>query len=388
MTRPEAQSGAIPSDPIQFIDLAEQQRRIRALIEDAIRKVLDHGKYVMGPEVAEFEAEISEFCGAREVISCSSGTDALILPLLALKIGPGDAVFVPSFTFTATAEAVALTGATPVFVDVDEHYFCMSPASLSEAIDATKRAGKLRLRAVIPVDLFGTPVDYNAIESVAKTDSLIVLADAAQSFGARYCDRGVGKLGHVTATSFFPAKPLGCYGDGGAIFTDDPDLAEAIRSIRIHGRGTGGKYDNVRIGTNARLDTIQAAVLREKLKIFPEELESRQKVADRYEMLLDGLVTTPKRRPDSTSAWAQYTIVTSDRDRLAAELKNRGIPTAIYYPRPLHMQPPYRDYPVAPDGLATTESLCRRVLSLPMHPYLTESQQLRIAAAVKEVVSR
>lgn len=374
------------SDPIPFIDLKTQQLRIREAVEEGFRAVLDSGQYIMGPAVKELESELSRYCGAAHTVSCSSGTDAVWLPLLAWEIGAGDAVFIPSFTFAATAEAVALCGATPVFVDVDRHSFVMDPRSLEQAVEATLREGTLRPRAIIPVDLFGIPAPYGMIRDIAQRHGLKVLADAAQAFGGIYDGARVGTLADATATSFFPAKPLGCYGDGGAIFTDDEETQEKLVSIRIHGRGVGGKYDNIRVGTNARLDTLQAVVLREKLKIFDDELDARQRIASRYSEGLEDGVQVPVVPPNCLSAWAQYTIVVEagHRDELRAALKEQGVPTNVYYPAPLHTQPPYQAFPVAPDGLPNTEALCHEVLSLPMHPYLKESVQDRIINAVRE----
>lgn len=373
--------------PIEFIDLKAQRDRIRARVEEGWRRVLDHGQYIMGPEVAELERRLARFSAAAEVVSCSSGTDALWVPLLALGIGRGDAVFLPSWTFTATAEVVCLVGATPVFVDVEPDSMNLSPASLEAAIMAVRREGVLTPRLVIAVDLFGVPADYEAINAIAHENGLKVLADAAQSFGAGQGNRRVGVLADVTATSFFPAKPLGCWGDGGAIFTDDPDTAEMLRSIRIHGRGAHGKYDNVRVGANARLDTLQAVVLLEKLEIFEDELEQRQRVAEHYADGLARWVRVPRIPPGNVSSWAQYTIRTERRAELQAGLAERGIRTEIYYPRPLHMQPPYRGCPAAPGGLAVTERLKDEVLSLPMHPYLTAGQLDHICGAVRAVLS-
>ncbi|HEY1261245.1 MAG TPA: DegT/DnrJ/EryC1/StrS family aminotransferase [Stellaceae bacterium] len=372
--------------PIEFIDLKTQRDRIRSRVEEGWRRVLGHGQYIMGPEVAQLEHRLARFSGAAEVVSCSSGTDALWVALLALGIGRGDAVFVPSWTFTATAEVVCLVGASPVFVDVEPDGMNMAPASLEAAIARVRRDGVLDPKLVMPVDLFGTPADYEAINSIARRDGLKVLADAAQSFGASQGNRRVGMLADVTATSFFPAKPLGCWGDGGAIFTDDPDIAEMLRSIRIHGRGAHGKYDNVRIGANARLDTLQAVVLLEKLEIFEDELEQRRRVAEHYADGLARWVRVPRTPPGSLSSWAQYTIRTERRAELQDGLARRGIRTEIYYPRPLHMQAPYRDYPVAPGGLAVTERLKDEVLSLPMHPYLTAGQLDQICGAVRAVL--
>lgn len=372
---------------IAFIDLKAQRQRIGKAMDEAILRVVNHGKYIMGPEVAELEEKLSAFCGAGHSITCSNGTDALLMPLMAWGIGPGDAVFVPSFTFAATAEVVALTGATPVFVDVRKDTFNMCAESLKRAIHWAKGEG-LRAKAVIPVGLFGLPADFDAILPLARENGLKVLDDAAQSFGATYKGRAVGTFGDATATSFFPAKPLGCYGDGGAVFTDDEETAEIVRSIRVHGKGTH-KYDNARIGMNARLDTIQAAVLLEKLKIYPDELTKRQAVAERYaEGLAEAPVTVPVLPEGLTSAWAQYTVkAEGDRDKgrdggrdaLREKLNGAGIPNVVYYPRPLHMQTAYRGYP-APDGCETSQWLSDHVLSLPMHPYLgAESQKIIVS---------
>ena len=318
----------------------------------------------------------------RSVAACASGTDALILVLMAQGIGPGDAVICPSFTFTATAEVVALVGATPVFADVEEKSFNLDPASLQRACAAAREAG-LRPKAVIPVDLFGQPADYDRIMPIADAESLFVLDDAAQAFGATYKNRRLGVLAPATATSFFPAKPLGCYGDGGAVITDDEELAQVIRSLRVHGEGRG-KYDCVRIGLNGRMDTIQAAVLLEKLKLFPEELLARERIARRYSARLADVATVPRLAPGSTSVWAQYTIRVAPgrRDGLAAALKACGIPTAVHYPIPLHRQEPYQRFPVAAGGAPVSERLADEVISLPMHAYLDAATQDRIIDAV------
>ena len=373
--------------PIEFIDLKTQRDRVRAAVEEGWRRVLDHGQYIMGPEVRDLEGRLGRFTGAAEVVSCSNGTDALWVPLLALGIGPGDAVFVPSWTFTATAEVVCLVGATPVFVDVDLDTMNLSPKSLAAAVKMIRDEGMLTPRLVIPVDLFGLPADYDAINAIAREEGMKVLADAAQSFGASQGNRRVGVLADVTSTSFFPAKPLGCWGDGGAMFTDDPEVAEALRSIRIHGRGTQGKYDNVRVGSNTRLDTLQAVVLTEKLTIFDDELAERQRVAARYADGLRGVVSTPVVPNGSTCSWAQYTIRTDRRDELQKKLAEQKVRTEIYYPRPLHMQAPYRDCPAAPGGLPVTERLKDEVLSLPMHPYLTPQQSEYICSAVRAALA-
>lgn len=370
---------------IQFIDLEAQRKRIGPRMDEAILRVVHHGRYIMGPEVAELEQRLAAFCGAKHCVTCANGTDALALVLMAWGVRPGDAVFVPAFTFVATAEVVAWLGATPVFVDVLEDTFTMDPASLEQGI-AAARAMDLIPRAVIPVDLFGQPADYRRILPVADAHDLLVLADAAQSFGATLDNRAVGTIGHATATSFFPAKPLGCYGDGGAVFTDDDELATTLRSLRVHGQGSD-KYDNVRIGMNARLDTIQAAVLIEKLAVFPEEIEARNAVARRYEEQLTDRVRTPDLIPGATSVWAQYTIQVEDRAALQAALKEVGVPTAVYYPIPLSSQTGYRQYSTVPGGVPVSEALSERVLSLPMHPYLGESEQDVVTQVIWHVVS-
>jgi len=333
--------------------------------------------------VIALEKALSEFCGARHVISCGNGTIALELVLRAKGVKAGDAVLCPSFTFAATAEVVALVGATPVFVDVHGDTFNLDAASLESGLATAKKRG-LNPVGVIPVDLFGHPADYRDIEPWCAANKLWILTDAAQSFGARYHDRKVGTIGLATTTSFFPAKPLGCYGDGGAIFTDDADLAAVIRSLRVHGQGSD-KYDNVLIGTNGRIDTIQAAILIEKLKIFPDELEQREIIARRYSEALKDVAEVPITAKGCTSAWAQYTIKVpaAKRDALAAVLRTQGIPTAIYYPKPLHQQTAYRNYPVAGNGLPVSDVIAHEVISLPMHPYLEPDVQDRIVAAVR-----
>jgi dTDP-4-amino-4,6-dideoxygalactose transaminase len=372
--------------PIPFIDLAAQQQRIGPDLQATIARVLRHGAYILGPEVTALEAKLSEFCGARYAVSCASGTDALLMVLLAKGVKPGNAVFMPSFTFVATAEVVALLGATPVFVDVRIDDFLMDNASLEAAIQESKRLG-LNPKAIIPVDLFGQPADYKAIAPIAEAHGLFVLADAAQSFGGARDGRRVGTLAPVTATSFFPAKPLGCYGDGGAVFTDDEELANVLTSVRVHGQGQD-KYDNVRIGINGRLDTLQAAILIEKLAIFAEEIEMRQQVAQRYTDGLKDVATTPAVTNGVTSAWAQYTLRCRNPRAIAAYLKERNIPTAFYYPKPLHRQDAYLQFPSAPGGLPVSEQLAREVISLPMHPYLAPEIQDEIIRAVREAVNR
>jgi dTDP-4-amino-4,6-dideoxygalactose transaminase len=371
--------------PIPLVDLQAQRRRLGARIDDAILRVCEHANFIMGGEVAEFERRLAEFCGVRHALTCANGTDALLLGLMAKGVGAGDAVFCPTFTFAATAEVVALVQATPVFVDVREDTFNIDPDSVDAAIATARRLG-LRPAGVIAVDLFGQPADYR---SIAEKYGMWVLADAAQSFGAQHRGRRVGQIAEMTATSFFPSKPLGCYGDGGAIFTDDDHLAKCIDSLRIHGKGSD-KYDNVRIGMNSRLDAIQAAILMEKLAIFPEELAAREVIAQRYSQALSDVVRTPRTSNEATSAWAVYTIVVEGRDRnkIAADLKAAGISTAIYYPLPLHQQTAYKDYPRASGmKLPHAERLAQSVLSLPMHPYLDEAAQDRIIGKVRELAA-
>jgi dTDP-4-amino-4,6-dideoxygalactose transaminase len=340
----------------------------------------------MGPEVAQVEADLAAFSGASIVVSCASGTDALALVLMAKEVGPGDAVLCPSFTFAATAEVVAWVGATPLFIDVLPDTFNMDPASLRLGVERARQL-KLRPVGVIPVDLFGQPADYDEIESICRELGLWMLSDAAQSFGATYRGRKVGTTGLATATSFFPAKPLGCYGDGGAIFTEDPALAEVLRSLRVHGQGQD-RYDNVRIGMTGRLDSIQAAVLIEKLKIFEDEINRRNAVAARYNDALQDVAIVPRVLPDRSSVWAQYTIRIDPAKRagMAEALKVKGIPTAIYYPKPVHQQTAYRRFPCAGNGLPVSEALAQEVISLPMHPYLEPELQDRIVDAVHEAL--
>ena len=381
------QHARIEHPPIPFIDVAAQRRRLGRRIDDAIARVLAHCRFVMGPELPALEAELAAFCGARHAIGVASGTDALLLALLAKGIGPGDAVFCPAFTFAATAEPVALINATPVFVDVEEASFNLDPLSLERAIATAKQRG-LRPKAVIPVDLFGRSADYDAIAPVAAAERLFVIADAAQSFGATYKNRPVGTLAPVTTTSFFPAKPLGCYGDGGAIFTDDDEVAGILRSLRVHGQGAD-KYDNVRIGITGRLDSIQAAVLIEKLKIFPDEIAARDRAARRYHDGLGDVAVVPRIAEGLSSVWAQYTIrlPAGRRAEVAARLDADGVPTAIYYPKPLHRQEAFRQSLVAGNGLPVTDRLAAEVLSLPMHAYLDEPTQDRIIDAVRRATS-
>jgi dTDP-4-amino-4,6-dideoxygalactose transaminase len=367
---------------IAFIDLQTQRERIAGEIETAIARVLDHGQFILGREVERAEAELAAFCGARHAIGCASGTDALALILMALGIGPGDAVICPGFTFAAPPEVVAWSGATVVFADVLPDTFNLDPASLSAAIDLARGRG-LRPAAVIAVDLFGQPADYAEIERICAAEGVLVIADAAQSFGAVLGGRGAGTFGVATGTSFFPAKPLGCYGDGGAVFTDDDETAALMRSLRMHGQGAD-RYDHPRVGLNSRLDAIQAAILVEKLRIFPEEIAARQRVATRYSEALTDIVTVPTVRPGATSVWAQYTIRLGehDRDSFRRDLQAEGVPTAVHYPLPLHHQLAYAHYPVAGGRLPVSEALASEVVSLPMHAYLGEATQDRIIEAV------
>ncbi|QQS11132.1 MAG: DegT/DnrJ/EryC1/StrS family aminotransferase [Rhodospirillales bacterium] len=364
-------------DAIPFVDLKTQYARLKADIDARIHKVLDHGQYINGPEVAEFERKCADHVGARHCVGVSSGTDALLIALMARGVGPGDAVFLPGFTYTATAEVVLLIGATPVFVDVDPDTFNLDPADLDRQIAATARAGALKPRMVVVVDLFGLPGAYAAIEAVAGGHGVEVLADAAQSMGGAVGGRRVGTLAPMTATSFFPAKPLGCYGDGGAIFTDDDATAEILRSIRAHGQGRS-KYDVARVGVNGRLDTIQAAVLIPKLALLDEERAARERLSRRYDRRLGNHVKVPARPDGCVYAWAQYTIQIDDRDRVQAALKEAGIPTMVYYPRPMHLQSAYLRHGGGEGSLPTSEALCGRVLSLPMHPYMDDETADRI----------
>ncbi|WP_299867792.1 DegT/DnrJ/EryC1/StrS aminotransferase family protein [uncultured Hoeflea sp.] len=370
-------------EPVRFVDLAAQQARIRARVDAAIARVLDHGQYVMGPEVAELEAQLSAHSGAAHTVACSSGTDALAMVLMARNLRPGQAIFCPAFTFVATAEVVAWLGAHVWFVDVDAETFNIDPASLETAIAGARQAGHEPV-GVIPVDLFGIPADYDAVSKIAAREGLWVLGDAAQSYGARYHNRRVGTLAMATATSFFPAKPLGAYGDGGAIFTDDADLAETLRSILFHGKGTS-QYDNVRVGMTGRIDTMQAAILIEKLAIFDDEIEARNRIAARYSAQLGSHVATPAVPDGLQSVWAQYTLKLpqgTDRAAIQASMKEKGVPSAVYYAKPLHRQDAYSHHGIAGGELPVTDMLADCVLSLPMHPYLDEDTQDRVTEAL------
>ena len=371
--------------PIPFIDVASQRVRLGARIDAAVSAVLESCRFINGPEVTLLEQQLAEFAGAKHALACSSGTDALAMILMSWGIGPGDAVFCPAFTFCATAEVVPWVGATPVFVDVKPDTFNMDAASLDRAVAVAKAQG-LVPKVVIPVDLFGQAADYDAILAVSESHGLKVLGDAAQGFGASWRGKRTGSIGHASATSFFPAKPLGCYGDGGAVFTEDDALVPILKSVREHGQGVD-KYENVRIGMTGRLDTIQAAVLIEKLAIFEDEIAARERIARRYNDLLADVCTVPAVAEGATSTWAQYTIrlAPGRRDPLAEALKKDGIPTAVYYRIPMHRQPIYAQYPS--DACPVAEALCHEVISLPMHAYLDEATQDRIVASVRRALA-
>ncbi|HKQ55594.1 MAG TPA: DegT/DnrJ/EryC1/StrS family aminotransferase [Methyloceanibacter sp.] len=371
---------AIPA----FIDLAAQRELLGDSVERAIAAVLDHGQYILGPEVIELERQLAAFCGARHCVTCANGTDALLLALMAEGVGPGDAVFVPAFTFVATAEVPLLCGATPVFVDVRPDSFNLDTESLEAAIGEAKRRG-LNPRCVIPVDLYGQPADCKAVGTIAEAHKLLMIADAAQSFGASLLGRKVGTLAAYTATSFYPSKPLGGYGDGGAVFTDDDDKAVRLLSLRNHGKGPG-RPDTEHVGLNSRLDSIQAAILIEKLRLFPGEIDARQVRAARYNEALAPVAKVPELIGGATSVWAQYTIVTERRDALVSACREAGIPTAIHYASALNCLAPYQKFPTAPSGVPHAEWLAKRVISLPMHPYLSEEAQDLIVAAVRSAL--
>jgi UDP-2-acetamido-2-deoxy-ribo-hexuluronate aminotransferase len=376
----------IPKKPLAFIDLEAQQQAIYSSVMERIQRVLAHGKYIMGPEIKELESQLADFVKVKHVISCSSGTDALLMALMAYEVGPGDAIFTTPFTFIATAEVVQLLGAVPVFVDIDPRTFNIDPGALAEAITILKEnpgTSHLKPKGIIPVDLFGQPADYERINAFSRKHGLFVLEDAAQAFGATSKGVPACALANVAATSFFPAKPLGCYGDGGAVFTNDDEVAEILRSIRVHGQGSN-KYDNVRLGINGRLDTIQAAILLEKLKIFPQEVRARQEVAKRYHDLLATVVEVPYLNPDCTSVWAQYSVLSDEKAALQQKLKAAAIPTAVYYPKPLHLQEAFAHLGYSQGDFPVSERTAERIFSLPMHPYLTIADQRKIAEALQD----
>jgi len=370
-------------EKMQFIDLKRQLEQLRPAIEGRIADVLEHGKFILGPEVRELELSLAEYCGASHSIGVANGTDALMLALMAGDIGPGDAVFTSTFSFFASAEVICLVGATPVFVDIDEGNYNISPPALAESIELVTSEGKLRPRAIIAVDLFGLPADYPQIETIANQHDLLLIEDGAQSFGGRLGDRMAGNFGTIATTSFFPAKPLGCFGDGGAVFTNDDSLAERIRSLRVHGKGTD-KYDNIRIGLNSRLDTIQAAILLAKLEVFSDELVARRRVANDYSDRLRQEFFVPEIPSCSQSAWAQYTVRPRRgmREECIQRLAECGIPSAVYYGKPLHLQPAFADLGWREGQCPVAESCALSVFSLPMHPYLMTEEADRVVEAL------
>jgi len=378
---------------MEFIDLKTQQQRIKSQLDVNIQRVLAHGSYIMGPEIKQLEAKLSEYTGTKHAVACASGTDAILMALMAYNVGPGDAILTTPFTFIATAEVISLLGATPVFVDIDPKTYNIDPVKLEQAITAlksnapslhplpvTSNHSPLTIRGIISVDLFGLPADYDAIKAIAARHGLFVIEDAAQSFGAEYQGRKTCSLADIACTSFFPAKPLGCYGDGGMCFTDNDVLAAALVSIRVHGKGSH-KYDNARIGVNGRLDTLQAAILLAKFAIFPEEAELRNEVAARY---TEGIGQTaaalvaPHIPAGCRSVWAQYSVLAetgSHRAALMDKLKAAGIPTAIYYPKPLHLQTAFAPLGYGTGAFPVSEDAAGRIFSLPMHPYLAKEDQ-------------
>ena len=372
--------------PIPFVDLKEQYSRNKNSIDKAIASVLEHGQYIMGPEVSSLELQLAKFAGTKYAITCSSGTDALVLPLMTLNLTKNDAVFTTPFTFFASAEAISLSGGTPVFVDIDPNTYNICPKSLEEKIHNIKQQGILEPRAVLAVDIFGLTADYDAISKIADDHALFLLEDAAQSFGATYKNKKAGSFGNAAATSFYPSKPLGCYGDGGAVFTDDDELYNQIISLRVHGQAANGdKYDNTRIGMNARMDTIQAAVLLEKLKIFDQELVERNRVANLYTENLKNHVVTPVVPEGQTCAWAQYSIQAEDRRKLEMAFKKVGLPWAIFYSIPIHLSAAYEHLEYKEGDFPIAEAVSKRIFSLPMHPYLEPDQIKFITDTIKSV---
>lgn len=363
---------------VNFVDLRSQYERIDSNVKNAMHKVLDDGRYLMGPEVFELEEKLSQFCGAKHTVTCSSGTDALTMSLSALNIGPDDAVITTPFTFFATVESICHVGATPVFVDIEPGTFNLDPAKLDAAIEKIKQEGKLTLKAIIPVDIFGEPADYKEISDIAKKHNAYVIADAAQSFGSQYKDHRTGGYADVTTTSFYPTKPLSCYGDGGAVFTNDDDIAFELRSVRIHGQ-SDNKYISRRLGFTARMDTIQAAVVLQKLPLFEEELSNRLHVANKYHELfaqagLDEHITPPTTKTDRVSAWAHYSILVDNPEELTEKLREVGIPSMRYYPVPMHLQDPLEYLGYSKGDFPVCEDVSNRVISLPLHPYMKDSE--------------
>ncbi|MFY0636538.1 DegT/DnrJ/EryC1/StrS family aminotransferase [Maricaulis maris] len=368
-------------DMISFIDLKAQRERLKDQIDAAVIKVLDEGRYILGPEVDELETRLAEFAGAGQALSCANGTDAILIPLMAWGIGPGDAVFVPAFTFASTAEVVVLAGASPVFVDIDPDTYNMCPESLAAAIASVTEAGELSPKAVIAVDLFGQPANYPALAPIAREAGLKLVSDCAQAYGSTLDGQASLAWADVLTVSFYPAKPLGGYGDGGAVLCKEDALYATMKSVRVHGEGTA-RYEYARIGLNSRLDTIQAAILLAKLSVFGDEIRMRQRVADRYRSGFGNAVKTPHVITGAQSTWAQYTIEVERRDEFRAHLAAHGVPSAIYYPIPLHLHQPYSGYPVAPGGLPVTEAAAHRVVSLPMHPDMSDADIDQVIAAV------
>jgi len=368
---------------MQFIDLKAQQQRIKDKIDANIQQVLAHGRYIQGPEVKELEARLAEYAGVDYAIGVSSGTDALLMPLMAYNVKPGDAIFTVPFTFIATAEVVQLLGATSVFVDIDPETYNIDVSKLEEAVIKVKSEGKLNPKGIIPVDLFGQPADYDEINSIAKKYGLFVLEDAAQGFGGKYKGKRACSLADVAGTSFFPAKPLGTYGDGGMCFMNDKEIYDKLISIRVHGQGTN-KYDNIVVGINGRLDTMMAAILLAKFEIFEEEIRLRQKVANRYTEGLKDVVKTPFVKGDNISAWAQYSVLHPERDKVIQGLKADGIPAAIYYPKPLHLQDAFSDLGYAYGDFPVSEQTAATIFSIPMHPYLSEEEQDRVINSIRK----
>jgi dTDP-4-amino-4,6-dideoxygalactose transaminase len=375
---------------MEFIDLATQQKRILDKIEANIRTVLNHGKYIMGPEVKALEDRLAAYVGVKYAVSCASGTDALLMALMAYQIGPGDAVLTTPFTFIATAEVISLLGATPVFVDIDPETYNIDPQKVCDTLRNMKSAS-LKPKAIIAVDLFGLAADYDALDAIAKENNLILIEDAAQSFGAEYKGRKSCSFGNIACTSFFPAKPLGCYGDGGMCFTNDTQIETVLKSIRVHGQGSH-KYDNVRIGINGRIDTLQAAILMAKFDIFPEEVLLRQRAAERYEKLLSKIpfLKTPQIPQNCLSVWAQYSVLAENsqqRDKILDKLNKSGIPSAIYYPKPLHQQEAFSSLAYKNGDFPVSENAASRIFSLPMHPYLKEEDQNKIADILNTTIN-
>ena len=375
------------SKSISFIDLAKQQKRLKKPIQESIKKVLDHGQYIMGPEVNELEDKLALFTGASYVATCASGTDALVLSLMSIGVGPGDIVFCPTFTFPATAEAIVILGAIPYFVDVDKDSFNISIASLQKAIFNVKKQNRNKAKAIIAVDLYGLPADYNQLNIIAKENDMVIIADAAQSFGAEYYGKKVGNIADITCISFFPAKPLGCYGDGGAVLTNNKDTIDMVKSLRVHGKGKS-KYDIDYIGLNSRLDTLQAGILLAKLKNFNWEFNKRNKIAKYYVERLKDKISVPEVSSNSRPIWAQFTLKHKKRDKIQELLKERGIPTMVYYPRPMHKQKAYKKYYNGNISLSGSNYLAKQVFSIPIYPDMDEKEQNYIIDAILDIVNQ